>query len=275
MVRYNDDLVKPKERPLFRSAEQGDEAKSVEEALLKRLNPLIKDGLIDEVLYPVQSGKEAIVYCCRANPSLERDLVAAKLFRPYETRSFKKDAIYQQGRERTSRPNARTLRSLGKKTRRGRLNKFNAWITHEERTLRMLRQAGAHVPAPIVRVGPVILMDYIGDRERPAPIMINVSIEPEEAERLCASILWNVDLFLAHNRVHADLSAYNVLYWDNKATIIDFPQSVDPRYNPDSFALLVRDIEKITGHFSKLGAGKVNPTEHALALWRKHVDRQC
>ncbi len=139
--------------------------------------------------------------------------------------------------------------------------------------MRILHQAGGNVPAPIVRAGPVILMDYIGDSERPAPILINVPIGPEEAERFCASILWNVALFLAHNRVHADLSAYNILYWNNRVTIIDFPQAVDPRYNPDSFDLLVRDIERVTGHFSKFGADEINPTEHALALWRKYVDK--
>ncbi|MFC2082068.1 RIO1 family regulatory kinase/ATPase [Candidatus Bipolaricaulota bacterium] len=225
------------------------------------------------MIRPIKSGKEAVVYC-RANPSLHRDLVAAKVYRPRERRIFKRDAVYQQGRERGSRPDARTLRALGKKTQRGQLHKFNAWISHEMRTLRLLHDAEADVPEPIERVGPVILMEYIGDVENPAPVLLSVELEPGEAEAVYARVLRNVELFLAKHRVHADLSAYNMLYWDGAVTIIDFPQAVDPRYNDDAFDLLIRDLDNVGTYFAKQGVECVDPIAHALTLWRKHVDPQ-
>ncbi len=249
-----------------------DEDRTVEEALLAHLDPLIEQHLITEVLRPIKTGKEAVVYCCAAHPTLERELVAAKVYRPFETRSFKRDAVYQQGRERGSRPDARVLKALGKKTRRGRLHKFSAWIAHEERTLRILHDVGADVPEPIERVGPVVLMEYLGDAEDPAPMLTNVVLEEDEAGQLYDQVLRNVDLFLKHHRVHADLSAFNLLYWNGRAVVIDFPQAVDPRYNDDAFDLLIRDLRNLNGFFEEHGVDGVDPIEHSLAIWREHVD---
>jgi RIO kinase 1 len=223
---------------------------------------------------PIKSGKEAVVYCCHADASLGRELVAAKVYRPLETRTFKRDAVYQQGRDRGSRPDARVLRSLAKKTQHGRTHKFSAWIAHEMRTLEILHAAGADVPDPIERSGPVILMEYFGDIDNPAPVLLGVDLGPREAATLYAGVLRNVELFLVHHRVHADLSAYNMLYWEGAVTIIDFPQAVDPRYNEDAFDLLVRDLRTVNGFFAAAGADTVDPTKHALRLWHAHVDAQ-
>ena len=244
----------------------------MEEALLIHLDPLLRHHLITEVVRPIKSGKEAVVYCCRAHESLGREWAAAKVYRPYETRGFKKDQIYQQGRERGARPDARTLRALGKRTRHGRLHKFDAWITHEEKTLELLRTAGADVPELLDRTGPVILMEYVGDEETPAPVLLGVELEPEEAGTIYRRLLWNIELFLTKHRVHADLSAYNILYWRRRAVIIDFPQAVDPRYNDDAFDLLVRDLENLNAYFVEYAIEVVDPISHALSLWRAHVD---
>ena len=245
---------------------------NVEEVLLTALDPLIEDHLLLETIRPIKSGKEAVVYLCRAHPSLDQDLVAAKIYRPPERRSFKRDGVYQQGRARASRPDAREIRAHTRKTAGGRLRKFNAWIAHEMKTLEILHEAGADVPEPFVQQGPVILMEYIGDAEHPAPVLVNLPIEEEDAKRLYAEILRNVELFLEHRRVHADLSAYNVLLWEDRATIIDFPQSVDPRYNDDAFDLLLRDLENTNAFFAERGAEVVDPIAHGLSLWRKHID---
>jgi len=251
---------------------KAEEDLTVEEALLAHLTPLIEDHLITEILRPIKTGKEAVVYCCRADPALDMDLVAAKVYRPRERRSFRRDMVYQQGRTRGSRPDARTLRALGKKTRRAQLHKFNAWIAHEMKTLQILYAAGADVPAPIERVGPVILMEYIGDEAGPAPVLASTVVNDSETETIYRRVLHNVDLFLSHHRVHADLSAYNILLCGEDPTIIDFPQAVDPRYNADAFDLLVRDLDNVGTYFARQGIECVDPIEYALALWRKHVD---
>jgi len=254
-------IRKPKEEEL-----------SVEEELLSWLDPLIEDRFITEVIRPIKAGKEAVVYCCRAHPSLGRELVAAKIFRPPEIRSFKKDAVYRQGRERMEKVDARTLRALSRKTRGGMLRRFNAWISHEMKTLEILHRAGADVPEPIERHGPVILMEYVGDDQDPAPVLVGVTLDGDEAKGIYQRLLENVDLFLANNRVHADLSAYNVLYSNGRGVIIDFPQAVDPRYNADAFDLLIRDIKNLNAYFEDYDLDLVDPIEHALSLWRKHVD---
>lgn len=246
--------------------------RTVEETLLSHLDPLFEDHLIVEVIRPIKSGKEAVVYCCRADETLGGGLVAAKIYRPVERRSFKQDRVYQQGRERGARPDARTLRALGKKTQRGRLHKFNAWIAHEFRTLMLLHQAGTDVPEPIERVGPVILMEYLGDRDHPAPVLVNVSLDPDEAAPIYERILANVNTFLKCHRVHADLSAYNMLYHQRRVVIIDFPQSVDPRYNDDAFDLLVRDLRNANAFFASQGVDVSDPLQTALTFWRQHVD---
>jgi len=253
-----------------RSVEQDEQ--TVEEALLSHLGPLIEDRLIEEVIRPIKAGKEAVVYCCRAHESLGGELIAAKIYRPVERRSFKRDAVYQQGRERGARPDARTLRALGKKTKRGRLHKFSAWIAHEMRTMTILHQAGADVPEPIERVGPVILMEYLGDIDKPAPVLVNVALDAGEVATIYQQILNNVEVFLVHHRVHADLSAYNMLYVDDHVVIIDFPQSVDPRYNDEAFDLLVRDLKNVNAFFEEYEIEVVDPFHHTLGLWRQHVD---
>ncbi len=264
--------IDPEEEKLRGVLSVEEDEQTVEEVLLSHLNPLIEDDLIAEVIRPIKAGKEAVVYCCRAHESLGGELIAAKIYRPVEQRSFKRDAIYQQGRERGSRPDARTLRALGKKTKRGRLHKFSAWIAHEMRTMTILHQAGADVPEPIERVGPVILMEYFGDNKGPAPVLVNVSLDDGEVGTIYQQILHNVEIFLVQHRVHADLSAYNMLYVEDRIVVIDFPQSVDPRYNDEAFDLLVRDLKNVNSFFAEYEIEVVDPFHHTLGLWRQHVD---
>ena len=104
--------IDPLEEKFRGATPKEEEDRTVEETLLAHLDPVIEQRLITDVLRPIKTGKEAVVYCCLAHPTLDRELVAAKVYRPFETRSFKQDAIYQQGRERGSRPDARVCCSL-------------------------------------------------------------------------------------------------------------------------------------------------------------------
>ncbi len=274
-IRYYEEIERIDSRPPRHPTARkppAPEDKTVEEALLAHLQPLIEDGLLHAVVRPIKSGKEAIVYLCQADPSLNVRFVAAKVYRPLEMRSFKHDSVYQQGRSRGNRPDARVLRALGKKSRRGQTHKFNAWIVHEMKTLEILHAAGGDVPEPYARRGPVILMEYFGDARQPAPVLVNTPLSALDASPLYDRVLGNVELFLQHNRVHADLSAYNMLYWEKNLTIIDFPQSVDPRYNEDAFDLLVRDVRNVNAFFAGTGIDVVDPGEHALSLWKRNVD---
>ena len=228
-----------------------------EQALLAELDPVqesldyfIAEGIITDILYMVKSGKEATVYCCRAHPSTGRELLAAKIYRPRDHRGFKNDAVYQEGRVIT---NGQVRRAVQKKSRFGREMQFGMWVNHEFETLTALSRVGADVPQPVARTQNAILMEYFGDRERAAPSLGGSELSQEEARAVFNSLLRNIELWMAHNYVHGDLSPYNVLYWQGQAKIIDFPQAVDPRFNGNSLSLLTRDIENISRHLARYG----------------------
>ena len=131
-------------------------------------------------------------------------------------------------------------RSISKSSERGRAERVNSWIEYEFQTQSLLYDNGADVPKPVAQIGNAVLMEYIGDVGTPALTLRDVVLEKVEAQPLFECILRNVELSLAHNRIHGDLSEYNILYWQGAVTMIDFAQAVDPRYNPDVFTFLLR-----------------------------------
>ena len=127
------------------------------------------------------------------------------------------------------------------------------WIHHEFETLRALSHVGADVPHPLAHTDNVILMEYFGDWEQAAPSLGGSALTQEQASAVFDHLMSNIELWLKHNYVHGDLSPYNVLYWQDQAKVIDFPQAVDPRTNWNAFPLLTRDIENISRHMERYG----------------------
>ena len=232
---------------------------------LAPLNGFVSAGLISDVLYRLKSGKEATVFCCRAGPAVNSELVGAKIYRP--NRSFKNDAIYQEGRIVLD---TRARRAVAKKSRFGKAVKANQWIGHEYDIMQKLYEAGADVPRPIKQDGNAILMEYIGDQEGPAPMLRDVRVTREEATSLFKQLIDNVQLLLSCNYIHGDLSAYNMLYWDDKLIVIDFPQVVDVRQNRHSRELLFRDLENVYRYFSRFGV-EASPRRITDGLWHKFM----
>jgi RIO kinase 1 len=240
---------------------------SDESILLSSLETFYNEGLITDVLDIIKRGKEATVYCCQAHPSTGTKFLAAKIYRPRQFRSFKNDAVYQEGRVILDK---RLRRAVKKKTRKGRAVQFTSWVEHEFQTLNLLHAAGADVPRPIAQSGSAILMEYVGDYQLPAPMLKNVSLEPDEAHPFFDLLMGNVELWLACNIVHADLSAFNILYWKGDLKIIDFPQAVDRRLNPSAFPLLSRDIDNLCRYFARYGV-HANPSGLAGELWTQFL----
>jgi RIO kinase 1 len=236
---------------------------------LEAIEPYIEQGLIERVLGVVKSGKEATVYCCEGGPASGRGLVAAKVYRSRNVRQFANDAAYQEGRLR-GMERRRETRAILAKSRAGREMAFGKWVSDEYETLQVLHRAGVDVPEPIAHSGSVILMEYVGDENDPAPMLAGVRFEPAEAQRVFARLMRNVELALANDRVHGDLSAYNVLYRDGDVRIIDFPQAVDPRFNSNALTLLERDIERLADHFARFG---VEAGAHRISreLWGRFL----
>lgn len=232
------------------------------------LDPFFERGLIVEAVQIVKSGKEATVVCCRAGQSLGGGLVAAKLYRPIRSRSFKNDSVYQEGRVILDR---RARRAVASKTEFGQEARFGMWVNHEYETLRDLHKAGVNVPAPLAISASGLLEEYFGDEDEPAPILKRVRLEQNEAAPLFACLLHNIERMLAHNVVHGDLSPFNVLYWQGAVTIIDLPQAVDPRFNRNAFDLLLHDIDQICRYFAAYGLHR-DATAIANDLWWRFLN---
>jgi RIO kinase 1 len=252
--------------------------------LLSSLEHFYEQDLIVDVLNMAKSGKEATVYCCAAHPATGLEYLAAKIYRPRMFRSLKNDAIYRQSREQRDRQgrvrrgqrsrgdqlSAPTKNSLSEHERAARVA---SWIAYEFETQRRLHTAGGDLPRPWAQVGNAVLMEYVGDADTPAPRLSEVELSLDEAQPLFEQLLRNVELFLAHDRIHGDLSAYNILYWRGAVTIIDFAQAVDPRYSDEIYPLLERDIERLCRYFAPYGVAS-DPARIASDLWTRYLTRE-
>ncbi len=234
---------------------------------LEALDAFIGDGTIDDVVGIVKSGKEATVYCCTSSARGVPPLVAAKVYRSTDVRRFANDAAYREGRLRRK---DRVARAIESKTRAGREFAFSQWVGAEHEALQLLHTAGVRVPRPLARSDSVVVMEYIGDQEGPAPLLNHAQMERDEAAEACAALLRDIETMLSCDRVHGDLSSFNVLYWNGAPVIIDFPQAVDARFNSNALALLERDVDRICGFFERYGIGN-DAGRLARALWGRFL----
>lgn len=239
-----------------------------DEHLSGAIAPFVERKLVAEVIGEVKSGKEATVFCCRGGVRAPAPLLAAKVYRPIEERGFRNDALYREGRIVLD---SRAGRAMASKTRKGKEFQYGTWINAEWETLRAVHRAGAQVPKPLAYSGAAILMSYIGDEEGVAPPLARAVVSAERAPLLFRTVMDNIERFLACNRVHGDLSPYNILYFKRQLTIIDFPQAVDPRFNPNAFDLLLRDIDNIYRFFTRHGV-TADPFRLADQLWRRFIE---
>ncbi|GCE30704.1 hypothetical protein KDA_61880 [Dictyobacter alpinus] len=242
--------------------------------ILSSLTPLYEQKLIVDILHVVKSGKEATVFCCSAHPDTGLEYLAVKVYRPRMFRSLKNDADYRHNRTQRDEQGRvvhgdNRLRGVARKTARGQAARVVSWIDYEFTTQQKLYQAGVHVPMPVAHVGNAVLMHYIGTRGHAAPLLRDVRLDAEEVVPLFERLLADIELSLATNRVHGDLSEYNILYWDHEVTIIDFAQAVDPCYD-DVFPLFARDVERICQYFEHYGL-KNDAQRLAAEIWTRHM----
>jgi RIO kinase 1 len=245
--------------------------------LTDALQGFYADELIDDVLRSIKGGKEANVYQCRAHPSTGVPFLAAKVYRPRKHRSLKNDAIYREGRgvigedgKSINSRDKRMGRAMQKMTQFGQQLRIGSWIGHEYETLQLLSDAGVDVPRLYALGDGAILMEYLGNDDGAAPTLNDVSLEPDEAKALFDRTTANIERMLACHRIHADLSAFNILYWEGATTIIDFPQAVDPRINRHAEALLKRDVERVCQYFERQGV-ETNAAALSDDLWARYM----
>lgn len=201
------------------------------------LAPLIDDGIIQRVLRPLMSGKEAQVYLVEARG----EVCVAKVYKEAHNRSFKHRAEYTEGR-RTR--NSRDQRAMHKRSKHGRAQDEAAWRSTEVDMIHRLHAGGVRVPVPYIFIDGVLVMECIGDHEgNPAPRLSDLSLDPDTAHEVYHRVIQEVVRMLAVGVVHGDLSEFNVLIGSDGPVIIDFPQSVDTASNTNARRLLLRDVE--------------------------------
>ncbi len=233
-LRYNPNH-KPKRSPVEVASELVDQVDGLESFdfsynasrheriwIIDSLGEFYQHQWIEDVLRVVKGGKEATVYQCAAHPGVGVGAyIAAKVYRPRQFRNLKKDHIYREGRSNLD-SDGRVIHNHGmqhamqKRTGYGLELLHTSWIEHEYAALRDLHAAGADVPAAHVSDNNAILMEYVGGPEMPAPTLNGIELSATEARQLFQRVVHNIELMLAHNRVHGDLSAYNILYWEGE-----------------------------------------------------------
>jgi RIO kinase 1 len=245
--------------------------------LLDSVRAFYEQALIDDILARVKGGKEANVYRCEADPSTGTGLLAAKVYRPRQFRNLRNDKLYRNGRvilTADGRPvkttDHRIMRAIGKKTTFGQQVSHTSWLMHEFVAMQQLYEAGAAVPKPYTTTDNAILMSYIGDAYVAAPTMNQVSLDPDEARVIFAEVLRNVELMLVHDMVHGDLSSYNILYWEGRITLIDFPQVTNIFTNDQAYYIFRRDVQRVCDYFALQGV-VCEPSAIADELWRRYV----
>ena len=209
------------------------------------LQPLIDDGVIDEVMRPLKSGKEAAVYVVRAG----HEIRCAKVYKDMAQRSFQQRVQYQEGRKVRG---SREARAIGKASKYGRKQQETAWKNTEVDALYQLRDAGVRVPEPFGYFHGVLVMELVVDADgHSAPRLGEVELSPEQARGFHRLLVRQVVKMLCIGLIHGDLSEYNVLVAPDGPVIIDFPQVVSAAGNNAARSMLLRDVNNLT---ASLGA---------------------
>ena len=225
-----------------------------------RLIPLVEDGLIDEVLRPLMNGKEAAVYVVRSG----NEIRCAKVYKDMDKRSFKKAALYREGRKSG---NSRRSRAMEKGSKFGREQAEEAWQNAEVDALYRLAAAGVRVPQPYGCFDGVLLMELVTLADgQVAPRLNDVTLDAEQARQDHATLMESVKRMLSVGLVHGDLSEFNVLVDEHGPVIIDLPQAVDAAANNNAFFMLNRDINNITQYYAQY-APELLETRFSPEMW--------
>lgn len=226
----------------------------------KRIQPLIDEGLVDEVLRPLMSGKEASVYVVRCGDHIR----CAKVYKDASQRSFKKAVQYQEGRKVRS---SRRARAMEKGSSYGREQAEESWQNAEVDALYKLADAGVRVPQPYGCFDGILLMELILDEDGDvAPRLNDIQLTAEQARRDHKTMMQHILRMLAVGLVHGDLSEFNVLQDPKGPVIIDLPQAVDAAANNNAQWMLERDVNNITQYYAQF-APELAATKYAKEIW--------
>ena len=229
----------------------------------KRLLALVEEGLIDEVIGQLMSGKEATVYVVRCGD----DIRCAKAYKEVDQRSFRKNVSYQEGRKVK---NSRQARAMEKGSRYGRKMQEEVWQSAEVDSLYRLAAAGVRVPRPHLCFEGVLLMDLVLDADgNAAPRLNDVELSEALALEYHALLINQVVRMLCAGLIHGDLSEYNILVGETGPVIIDLPQAVDAAGNSHGAEMLERDVNNLRTYFSSF-APTLRDSQYGKEIWANY-----
>ena len=232
------------------------------------LEQLLQDGVVDEVLGRLKSGKEADVWLVRHHD----EVLCAKVYKDRQFRSFKNNSGYKEGR---AVRNSRTQRAMDRGSRFGQAAAEEEWKAAESDALHKLHAQGVRVPAPVLFYEGILLMKLVLDKEgHPAPRLIDAQLGREQAGTLYADLRTQAIRMLCSELIHGDLSAYNVLLGAEGPTLIDFPQVVSAAHNSTAESFFTRDLENIRTFFAGFDPALAARTGDAPEIWRAYVRRE-
>ena len=225
-----------------------------------RLQPLVEDGLIDDVTRQLMSGKEAMVFVVTCGGEVR----CAKVYKEADKRSFRQSVDYTEGRKTK---NSRQARAMQKGSKYGRESQEAAWQSAEVDALYRLANAGVRVPTPYNFVEGVLLMELVtGDDGNAAPRLNDVQLSAGAAREYHAFLIGQVVRMLCAGIVHGDLSEFNILVGSDGPVIIDLPQAVDAASNNHAKDMLVRDVTNLANYFGQF-APELLTTQYAKEIW--------
>ncbi len=226
----------------------------------KRIQPLVEEGLVDEVMRQLMSGKEAIVYVVRCGD----DIRCAKVYKEATQRSFHQAVAYQEGRRVK---NSRQARAMEKGSRYGRKMAEEVWQNAEVDALYRLAAAGIRVPTPYICFEGVLLMELITAADgNAAPRLNDIELTYERALAFHAMLLQQVVKMLCAGVIHGDLSEYNILVDADGPVIIDLPQALDASASSVAASMLERDVDNLKNFFGVV-APELLATRYGKEIW--------
>ena len=231
----------------------------------KRLQPLVDDGFIDEVISRLMSGKEADVFVVACGDEIR----CAKVYKEASKRSFKKAAQYQEGRKVRG---GRQARAMGKRSSYGRQLEEEIWQNAEVDALSRLSSAGVRVPQTYGCIDGVLLMELVSDDEGDvAPQLGAVDLTEQQAIEQHTLMMHYIKLMLCAGIIHGDLSEFNVLVDSNGPVIIDLPQAVNASANNSAEAMFARDVNNMRRYYGQFAPALLH-TQYAKEMWALFAD---